>query len=135
MASLVTRTKGRIDRWTRKQLLRSRIHHVPDGLVLDPSSIDYLYLVQQHRRLKLTRKIARLRPKNILLLPVIAVDILASSIGLWITNQIVGAMINEYELLDLGNRQGNRDRDGTGDAPPAPTDASRPMSGDTGPSA
>lgn len=130
MAPLAMRIRGRIDRWTRKQLLRSRIHHMPDSLILDPNSIDYLYLVQQHRRLKLTRKIARLRPKNIVLLPVILVDILISSMCLWITNQLVGAMINEYQLLDLGNRQS----DGAGSAPLTTTDASRPASGDTRPS-
>ncbi|MGO1074484.1 hypothetical protein [Inquilinus sp. CA228] len=103
---------------------------MPDSLILDPNSIDYLYLVQQHRRLKLTRKISRLRPKNIILLPVILVDILFSSVCLWITNQLVGAMINEYQLLDLGNRHS----DEAGSTPLAATDASRPASGNTGPS-
>lgn len=114
MASLATRARARIGRWTRKQLLRSRIHHVPDTPALDPNSIDYLYLVQQHRRLKLTRKIARLRPWNIVLLPLILIDILLSSVCLWITNQLVGAMINEHHLMGLGNQGGNADGEETG---------------------
>lgn len=136
MASLATRARARIDRWTRKQLLRSRIHHVPDTPALDPNGVDYLYLVQQHRRLKLTRKIARLRPRNIVLLPLILIDILLSSVCLWITNQLVGSMINEHRLMNLGNRSGHADGEGTGGgAPLAATADPRPAPDSTGPSA
>jgi len=134
MASLATPARDRIGRWTRKQLLRSRIHHVPDTPALDPNSIDYLYLVQQHRRLKLARKIARLRPRNIVLLPLILIDILLSSVCLWITNQLVGSMINEHRLINLGNQSGNADGGGTGTAASlATTGDPRPAPDSTGP--
>jgi hypothetical protein len=86
----------------RASLLRTKIHHVAEGFALDPHSADYLYLVQQRKRLSLATSIGRLRPRNILAVPFILPIVLVKAIDLWIANQIIRAMINEYDLLRCG---------------------------------
>ena len=83
----------------REWLLKARIHPVPGGFTLDPQSAEYLYLVQQHKRLSLAASIGRMRPGNILLLPLIVPVILLKTADLWICNQMVRSMINERDLM------------------------------------
>lgn len=83
---------------TRRWLLRLRILGVPGGCTLDPHSLEYLYLIQQRKRLSLSASVGRLRPANLLLLPAILVVVLVKTIDLWTTNQVVRSIINEYDL-------------------------------------
>ena len=82
----------------RRWLLRARIHDVPEGYALDPHSLEYLYLIQQRKRLSLAASIGRLRPGNWLLLPLIVPVVAARAIDLWIANQTIRSMINEHDL-------------------------------------
>lgn len=90
----------------RRWLLRARIHDVPEGYALDPHTLEYLYLIQQRKRLSLAASIGRLRPRSWLLLPLIVPVVVAKAIDLWIANQTIRAMINEHDLqqrIDQGN--------------------------------
>ncbi len=88
---------------TRAWLLRQRVLPVPEGYALDPQSPDYLYLVQQRKRLSLSTSIGRLRPGNLPLLPVIGVIVLFKTVDLWITNQLIRSLLNEQDLLQRSN--------------------------------
>jgi hypothetical protein len=81
-------------------LLRLRVLPLARKLAVDPNSFEYLYLVQQARRISLATSIARLRPKSILILPLVLPIIIIKAIDLWITNQIIRSMINESDLLE-----------------------------------
>lgn len=87
----------------RAGLLRVKIHRVPEGHALDPQSADYLYLVQQQKRLSLSASVGRLRPRNLLLLPLIVAVVLLKAVDLWIANQVIRAMLNEQDLLARGD--------------------------------
>ncbi|CAN7483824.1 hypothetical protein LJR251_003231 [Rhizobium rhizogenes] len=80
-------------------ILRTRIHRIPEGYAADPHSLAYLYIVQQRKRLSLATTVGRLRLRNILLFPIIGLIILIKIVDLWIANQIIRSMINEYDLL------------------------------------
>ena len=68
---------------TRSWLLRLRIHGVPaGGHRADPNSPDYLYLVQQCKRLSLSVTVGRLRPGNLALFPVLLLIILLKAADL-----------------------------------------------------
>src|SRR4051794_2037294 len=90
----------------RAVLLRVKVHRVPEAYALDPRSADYLYLVLQRKRLSLSASIGRLRPRNLLLLPLIVVVVLIKAADLWIANQIIRAILNEQELLAYGDTTG-----------------------------
>ena len=87
------------DSFSRAALLRLRLHRAPHAYVTDPYAPDYLYLVQQAKRLSLSQTMARLRPRNALLLPVLLAILLVKVIDLHITNQIVRSLINERDLI------------------------------------
>lgn len=95
--------RRRITAITRSCLLRARIHRVPEGHALDPHTADYLYLVQQRKRLSLAASVGRLRPRNILLLPLIGAVVLLKALDLWIANQIIRSLLNEQDLLLRGD--------------------------------
>ncbi len=89
----------RTDAVTRAWLLTARVHRVPGGHALDPQSPEYLYLVQQRKRLSLAASVGRIRPRNLPLLPVIGLIVAAKAVDLWITNEIVRSLVNERDLL------------------------------------
>jgi hypothetical protein len=76
----------------------------------DPHSPEYLYLIQQSKRLSLANSIARLRPKNILIVPVLLPVILTKAIDLWIANQLIRSLINERDLMEQSRRSDKVDR-------------------------
>jgi hypothetical protein len=80
-------------------LLRLRILVLDREHTTDPFSAEYLYLVQQRKRLSLSRTVGRLRPGNIPLFPVIVVIALVKYLDLLVTNQIVQSLINERILM------------------------------------
>jgi hypothetical protein len=84
------------DKW-RNALLRLRV--LDREHAVDPFSPEYLYLVQQERRISLSTTIARLRPRNIPFFPAIIVIAIIKYLDLLITNQIVQSLINERILI------------------------------------
>jgi hypothetical protein len=85
---------------TRAILLRAKVHRVPEGYALDPDSADYLYLVLQRKRLSLAATVGRLRPRTLLLWPLIALIVLLKTFDLWIATRIIRAMLTEQLLLE-----------------------------------
>jgi hypothetical protein len=67
-------------------LLRARIHRVTEGYATDPHAIDYLYVVQQRKRLSLAASVGRVRLGNVLLLPLIIPIVFLKAVDLWIAN-------------------------------------------------
>jgi hypothetical protein len=90
----------RLTRWWRAAVLRTRVLKVEQQETRDPFAPEYLYLVLQHKRLGLATTIGRLRPRNLLLFPVIIAIVLAKLLDLAISNQIVRALINERDLME-----------------------------------
>jgi hypothetical protein len=89
---------------TRWALLRLRIHRLPSKHTADPYSPEYLYLVQQSKRLSLSTSIGRLRPKNLFIFPMIVPIILVKAVDLWIANQVIRSLINERDLIEQSLR-------------------------------
>jgi len=89
----------RINSVVRSALLRLRVHRLAREHAADPNSAEYLYLVQQSRRLSLSKSIARLRPRNLLILPLLLPVIVVKTVDLWIANQIIRSLINERDLI------------------------------------
>lgn len=87
--------RGRCAEW----LLRLRVLVLDHEHAHDPFSPEYLYLLQQQKRLDLSKTLGRLRPANILLFPVILLIAWVRCVDLRITNVIVQSMINERILL------------------------------------
>jgi hypothetical protein len=87
--------RGRFAEW----LLRLRVLVLDREHAHDPFSPEYLYLLQQEKRLRLSRTLGRLRPRNLLLFPAILAIAWVRCIDLRVTNLIVQAMINERILL------------------------------------
>ena len=81
-------------------LLRLRVHRRVGWPPPDPNSPEYLYLVQQAKRLSLSASIGRLRPGNLLLFPLLLLVIMVKALDIWIANQIIRSLINERDLLD-----------------------------------
>jgi len=90
-------------------LLRLRVHRLAGEHAADPNSPEYLYLVQQSRRLSLSKSMARLRPRNLLILPVLLPVIVVKAMDLWIANQIIRSLINERDLIRQSLRPNRRD--------------------------
>ena len=91
--------RSRLQAMVRAALLRLRLHRVAGKPVGDPYSPEYLYLVQQSKRLSLATSVARLRPRNLLILPLVVPVILIKTVDLWIANQIIRSLINERDLM------------------------------------
>lgn len=90
--------------WTRAILLRLRVHRLGHEHTAEPYSPEYLYLVQQAKRLALSATIARLRPRNLLLFPLIIPVAAIRAVDLWIANQIIRSLINERDLREQSLR-------------------------------
>jgi len=87
--------KARWGRW----LLRLRVLVLDREYAADPYSPEYLYLIQQQKRLSLSRTMGRLRPRNFLAFPVIILIALVKCLDLFVTNQVVQSLINERLLV------------------------------------
>jgi hypothetical protein len=90
---------------TRALILRQRTHALAPGEAVDPHSLDYLYLIQQKRRLDLSISAGRLRPRNLLLFPILLPILAVRLLDLAVTNQVVRSLINERDLLAMGRRE------------------------------
>ncbi|MBN9508495.1 MAG: hypothetical protein J0I21_05160 [Alphaproteobacteria bacterium] len=87
--------RGKFAEW----LLRLRVLVLDHEHAHDPFSPEYLYLLQQRKRLDLSKTLGRLRPGNILIFPAILLIAWVRCIDLRVTNVIVQSMINERILL------------------------------------
>ena len=87
--------KARWGRW----LLRLRVLILDHEYIADPYSPEYLYLIQQQKRLSLSKTMGRLRPRGFLLFPIIILIALIKCLDLFVTNQIVQSLINERLLV------------------------------------
>ena len=91
-------------RLTARLLLRARLHQLDDEMTLDPTSDAYLYLVLQRKRLSLSATYGRLRPRNILLWPLLLAIVAVKTFDLAVSNQVVAAMLNEKRLMERSVR-------------------------------
>jgi hypothetical protein len=81
-------------------LLRLRVLVLDREFAADPYAPEYLYLIQQQKRLSLSVTVGRFRPRNAVLFPVIILIVLIKALDLFVTNQIVQSLLNERQLLD-----------------------------------
>jgi len=100
----------RINSVVRSALLRLRVHRLAGEHATDPNSPEYLYLVQQSKRLSLSNSMARLRPRNLLILPLLLPVVIVKAVDLWIANQIIRSLINERDLIRQSLRSDRPDR-------------------------
>ncbi len=95
-----TKQVSRFGRWL--MLKRTRVLPVSSGEVPgDSFSLDYLYGIQQERRMALSRALASLMTANVLRLPANMFHVLIEYLCLRITNVTVQAMINETVAMKL----------------------------------
>jgi hypothetical protein len=66
---------------------------------LDTLSPEYLYLVQQSKRLSLVRTLNRFGPRNILEWPLVLAVALVKLADLILSNALIRSLINEHDLL------------------------------------
>ena len=76
-----------------------------DRIPFDPHSPEYLYVAQQAKRVSLVRTLDSFRLGNLPLWPVLSVIVLAKWADLSISNALVRALINEYDLLQRISRR------------------------------
>lgn len=91
-------------------LRRLRVLKVAGTVPADPCAPEYLYLVQQSKRLSLVRTMHNFRLGNVLLWPVLVIAVLAKWVDLAISNTLIRALINEYDLLQRAASSAERDR-------------------------
>jgi hypothetical protein len=100
-------------RWLRAKwgwaLLQSRVFDLKHEHTADPFAPDYLYLVQQQKRLSLSKTVGSLRPRNLPLIPFILMAALLRYLDLLVTNQITRSFINE-EILKKGAVAARKDQ-------------------------
>jgi hypothetical protein len=96
---------GRLAGWTRAVLMPIKVHKLPGAHVADPYSPEYLFLVQQSKRLSLSRSIGHLRPRNLPVFPLLLIIILAKAFDLWLANLLVRSLINERDLQQQAIRE------------------------------
>ena len=92
---------GRTDQAIRRFLLHFRIHRLAEPVHASPQSTEYLYLVQQTKRLSLAASIGRFSRRNFLLWPLLVALVIVKWIDLKIANAVISSFINEMALLKL----------------------------------
>lgn len=108
----------------RMLLLRLRVHRLGGPASVNPNSLEYLYLVQQSKRISLAATVGRFSRWNILIWPVLAVVVLIKWLDLSLTTTLVRAFINESVLLKL-SAEGRRNDAEPIESEPAASHGSR----------
>lgn len=85
----------------RRFLLHFRTHRLSGPVTAKPSSAEYLYLVQQSKRISLATTVGRFSRWNILLWPYLTLLVLMKWIDLSIATTIIRSFINESVLQRL----------------------------------
>ena len=83
---------------TRSMLRRLRILRV-DRVPPDPLSPEYLYLVQQTKRISLVQSLDSLRPDSLKSWPFLLAVVVAKWLDLKLTNTLIRSLMNEHDLL------------------------------------
>jgi len=83
----------------RELVLRLRMYRVSELTPMDPSSPEYLYLVQQCKRVSLSRTLGRLSLWNAPLWPLILAIVVFKWADLVLANALIRSLINERDLL------------------------------------
>ena len=98
-------------RWLNRAMLRPlRVLRASGPVPGDAFSPEYLYLVQQSKRLSLVRTLNEFEFRNILIWPVLLVIVAIKWVDLAISNTLVRSLINEHDLLkriDHQNTEGS----------------------------
>lgn len=77
------------------------------GVVPDPNSLEYLYVIQQSKRLSLVRTFNAVKSNNIRRWPVLFSIVLVKWLDLALANTLIKALINEHELIQRMKIQKN----------------------------
>jgi hypothetical protein len=85
---------------TRKILRPLRVLRVSVGLPPDPLSPEYLYLVQQSKRIALVQTLNLFRFDNFWSWPVLVACVVLKWLDLGLSNSLIRSLINEYDLLN-----------------------------------
>lgn len=96
-------------RLTGALLRRLRVLEAAGAVPADPYAPEYLYLVQQSKRLSLARTLGHFRWKNLPLWPVLVAAVLVKWADLALANALIRSLINEYDLLQRVASSGERD--------------------------
>jgi hypothetical protein len=84
---------------TRNILRPLRVLRVTATVPPDPLSPEYLYLVQQSKRVSLVRTLDSFRANNLLSWPILLVVVLIKWLDLGLSNCLIRSLINEHDLL------------------------------------
>ena len=99
-------------RWLNRAMLRPlRVLRASGPVPSDAFSPEYLYLVQQSKRLSLVRTLNDFQLRTILIWPVLLAIVAIKWIDLAISNTLIRSLINERDLLksiDHKNVEGSR---------------------------
>lgn len=85
---------------TRSMLRPLRVLRVNVSVPPDPLSPEYLYLVQQSKRVSLVRSLDRFQRNNLSQWPLILTIVFIKWIDLALSNCLIRSLINEYDLLN-----------------------------------
>jgi hypothetical protein len=94
---------------TRRLLRPVRVLKARGNIPFDPHSPEYLYLVQQSKRVSLLQSLSAVRSDNLRHWPLLFAAAIVKWIDLKLSNTLIQSLINEYKLLEITNR----DRTGT----------------------
>ena len=94
-----------LTRIARSALLRTRVHEWAQPAGIDPHSPEFLYLVQQAKRVAFSRAVGAFRLRAVLLWPWFLLVLLARWADLAMANTLVRSLINEHDLLRLAQQQ------------------------------
>jgi len=84
---------------TRSMLRPLRVLRVAAIVPPDPMSPEYLYLVQQSKRVSLIRSLDAFRADNLRSWPYLLMVVLVKWLDLGLSNCLIRSLINEYDLL------------------------------------
>ena len=89
------------DRKMRMLLLRLRVHRLKGPTTANPNSVEYLYLVQQSKRLSLATTVGRFSRWNVLFWPFLLIIVFTKWMDLSLTTTLIKSLINESMLERL----------------------------------
>lgn len=76
----------------------------------DPLSPEYLYLVQQSKRVSITRTLNAFGKDNLTMWPYLIAVALAKWLDLALSNTLIRSLINERDLLNRANSRPQEER-------------------------
>ena len=99
---------NKLDRNIRGILLRVRVLPNPGHSVIKPDSPEYLFLVQQAKRISLSKTIGRFSRWNFLIWPWLIIVAGMKWLDLALSNTIIRSFINEMDLQKVIAEPGSR---------------------------